>query len=197
MSQNTGIRQIRRAIRIRRHRTENRKVYFLLFLWLSFSLFFPYTKFIRAIIWNKQNYDASWYRSVLCTLTIETETVKACGIGCNIQIQHSMDVEVMKQEKIKKSKKKQQESCYYYRGRSYNREPNLWKPGEPLTQKDRDMLSVLVRKYNQLGYVPSQKEVPNACVIKECFRILGKCGRGRRTADSLYAGAKPDTHEEI
>lgn len=78
----------------------------------------------------------------------------------------------MDQKKNKKSKKKKQHGGYcYYRGHSYNREPNLWKPGEPLTQKDLDMLSVLVQKYNQLGYVPSQKEVPNARAIKKRFRI--------------------------
>lgn len=70
------------------------------------------------------------------------------------------------------SKKKKKRGGYcYHRGHSYNREPNLWKPGEPLTQKDQDMLNVLVRKYEQLGYVPSQKEVPNARAIKKRFRI--------------------------
>lgn len=48
---------------------------------------------------------------------------------------------------------------------------NLWNPGEPLTKKDRDLLSVLVRKYEQLGYVPAQREVPNAAAIKKRFRI--------------------------
>ena len=78
-------------------------------------------------------------------------------------------IEVMEQERNKK--KKQRGGYCYYRGRSYQREPNLWKPGEPLTAKDQAMLSVLVRKYNQLGYVPSQKEVPNARAIKKRFRI--------------------------
>lgn len=48
---------------------------------------------------------------------------------------------------------------------------NLWKPGEPLTRHDQDLLSVLVRKYEQLGYVPAQREAPNAAAIKKRFRI--------------------------
>ncbi len=70
-----------------------------------------------------------------------------------------------------KQKKKKKTGYCYYRGRSYNREPNLWKPGELLTAKDQAMLSVLVRKYEQLGYVPSKKDVPNARAIKKRFRI--------------------------
>lgn len=68
-------------------------------------------------------------------------------------------------------KKKSYGGYQYHRGRSYQREPNLWKPGEPLTARDHAMLDVLVQKYNQLGYVPSQKEVPNARAIKKRFRI--------------------------
>lgn len=68
-------------------------------------------------------------------------------------------------------KEKKKRGYCYYRGCSYNREPNLWKPGEPLTLKDRAMLDVLVRRYRQLGYVPSQKDVPNARAIKKRFRI--------------------------
>lgn len=90
----------------------------------------------------------------------------------------------MDQKKGKKSKKKQPGGYCYYRGHSYNREPNLWKLGEPFTQKDQDMLSVLVRKYEQLGYIPSQKEVSNARAIKKRFRIW---------ADAVAAAGLP-TH---
>lgn len=50
--------------------------------------------------------------------------------------------------------------------------------------KNQDMLSVLVRKYEQLGYIPSQKEVPNARAIKKRFRIW---------ADAVAAAGLP-TH---
>lgn len=52
----------------------------------------------------------------------------------------------------------------------YN-DPDLWKVGEPLTEKDEALLSVLKRTYKQLGYTPSQKEVPNAPAIKKRFRL--------------------------
>ncbi|MCI9470814.1 MAG: hypothetical protein HFH56_06315 [Lachnospiraceae bacterium] len=52
----------------------------------------------------------------------------------------------------------------------YN-DPNLWKVGEPLTEKDERLLSVLKKTYKQLGYTPSQKEVPNAPAIKKRFRL--------------------------
>lgn len=48
--------------------------------------------------------------------------------------------------------------------------PSLWKPGEPLTKKDEELLSTLVRIYQQCGYVPAMKGVPNAAAIKMRFR---------------------------
>lgn len=49
--------------------------------------------------------------------------------------------------------------------------PGFWKPGEPLTDKDRELLSVLVRRYRELGYTPSLKEVSNAAAVKRRFRL--------------------------
>lgn len=74
----------------------------------------------------------------------------------------------------KKVKKKRQKGHCYKRGASHSREPNLWKPGEPLTQRDLDLLSGLQRAYRHLNYVPSQGEVPNAPAIKKRFRTWGE-----------------------
>lgn len=89
---------------------------------------------------------------------------------------------------MEKKKKKKTGGYCYYRGRSYNREPNLWRPGEPLTAKDHDLLSVLIRRYNQLGYVPSQREAPNARAIKKRFRIWN---------DAVAAAGLPTCHTSI
>lgn len=67
----------------------------------------------------------------------------------------------------KKPKKTQNKRYTGYR----THDPRLWKRGEPLTEKDKDFLSVLVRTYKELGYTPSRREVPNAAAIKQRFRL--------------------------
>ncbi len=74
----------------------------------------------------------------------------------------------------KKVKKKRQRRHSYKRGASHSREPKLWKPGEPLTPTDLDLLSGLQGAYRHLNYVPSQREVPNAPDIKKRFRTWGE-----------------------
>lgn len=74
----------------------------------------------------------------------------------------------------KKVKKKRQKGYCYKRGASHSREPNLWKPGEPLTEQDLVLLSGLQGVYRQLNYVPSQREVPDAPAIKKRFRTWGE-----------------------
>lgn len=72
-----------------------------------------------------------------------------------------------KKKNPEKKNPKNWETKGHYR---YN-DPNLWKDGEPLTPKDEALLSVLRRTYEQLGYTPSQKQVPNARAIKQRFRL--------------------------
>lgn len=74
----------------------------------------------------------------------------------------------------KKSEKKHQRGHAYKRGASHSREPNLWKPGDPLTEADLQLLSEIWIVYRQLDYVPSQKEVPGAKAIKKRFRTWGE-----------------------
>lgn len=50
-------------------------------------------------------------------------------------------------------------------------DPLLWKKGDPLTREDEELLSVLVEKYEELGYTPSKNEVPNSSSIKQRFRV--------------------------
>ena len=59
----------------------------------------------------------------------------------------------------KKVKKKRQRRHSYKRGASHSREPKLWKPGEPLTPTDLDLLSGLqgaVYLPQVLGISPAQ-----------------------------------------
>lgn len=74
----------------------------------------------------------------------------------------------------KKEKKKRQKGYCYKRGASHSREPNLWKPGDPLTEQDQALLSGLIGTYRSLNYVPSQREVPDAPAIKKRFRTWGE-----------------------
>lgn len=74
----------------------------------------------------------------------------------------------------KKPGKKRQGGYSYKRGASHSREPNLWKPGEPLTEEDLRLLGELRSVYRELDYVPSQKEVPGARAIKKRFRTWGE-----------------------
>ncbi len=46
---------------------------------------------------------------------------------------------------------------------------NYWKPGEPLTSRDREMLHVVLQMYRTLGYTPTKQEVPNAGSLKNAF----------------------------
>lgn len=49
-----------------------------------------------------------------------------------------------------------------------------WKTGDPLTQRDWQMLEVVIRQAKRLGYTPTSKEVPNAGALKQRFGNWGK-----------------------
>ena len=44
-----------------------------------------------------------------------------------------------------------------------------WKTGDPLTQRDWQMLEVVIRQAKRLGYTPTSKEVLNAGALKQRF----------------------------
>lgn len=68
------------------------------------------------------------------------------------------------------SKRKKKRSERRYDGRRL-RDPNLWKPGEPLTKEDEELLSELKQKYKELGRIPSKRSVSNYRAVKKRFRI--------------------------
>ena len=49
-----------------------------------------------------------------------------------------------------------------------------WKTGDPLTQRDWQMLEVVIRQAKRLGYTPTSKEVLNAGALKQRFGNWGK-----------------------
>jgi len=46
-----------------------------------------------------------------------------------------------------------------------------WIPGEPLTERDKEILRPLIEKAQELGRTPTKGEVWNAGIIKGRFRI--------------------------
>lgn len=48
---------------------------------------------------------------------------------------------------------------------------NQWKPGDPLTAEDRELLAPLVEKARETGLTPTVKEIPSAPRIKRRFRL--------------------------
>lgn len=47
---------------------------------------------------------------------------------------------------------------------------DAWKPGEPLTDEDRELLRPVIEVAERLGFSPRIADVPNARLIKRRFR---------------------------
>lgn len=62
---------------------------------------------------------------------------------------------------------------YQSKNRYREHDPRLWKPGEPLTEEDQKLLNEIRCRYQQLGYVPSKKEVASTARIRTRFRTWG------------------------
>lgn len=67
-----------------------------------------------------------------------------------------------------------------------SRNPLLWKKGDPLTREDKELLSMLVETYEELGYTPSKNEVPNSSSIKRRFRVW---------SDAILAAGLPNYND--
>lgn len=48
-----------------------------------------------------------------------------------------------------------------------------WKPGQPLTEADLELLAPLIRRAEELGYTPTKAEMQNVNRIKSRFRTWG------------------------
>lgn len=48
---------------------------------------------------------------------------------------------------------------------------NAWKPGDPLTEADLEMLQPVIAASVQLGFSPRTSDIPNARQLKKRFRI--------------------------
>ena len=46
-----------------------------------------------------------------------------------------------------------------------------WKPDEPLTEADRELLRPLIDKAREIGMTPTTREVPSSAKIKSRFRL--------------------------
>ena len=46
-----------------------------------------------------------------------------------------------------------------------------WKPDEPLTEADRELLRPLIDKAREIGMTPTTREVPSSAQIKSRFRL--------------------------
>lgn len=53
----------------------------------------------------------------------------------------------------------------------HRKKNRFWKPGEPLTERDKELLREVQELNEKLGYAPTKKEVSNANVLKQRFRI--------------------------
>ena len=47
----------------------------------------------------------------------------------------------------------------------------FWQSGQPITERDRDILAPLVAKYRELGRTPTKDEISDSARIKSRFRI--------------------------
>lgn len=71
-------------------------------------------------------------------------------------------------------KKRLEQERYKKQMRSVRRRvnnPNLWKPGEPLTAEDQKLLEPVIKLYEKQGFSPRRKEVPNGKALRQRFRI--------------------------
>ena len=70
---------------------------------------------------------------------------------------------------------------------------NAWKPGEPLTEADRQILEPIIEAYHRLGFSPRTSDIPNAWQLKKRFRVWGNVLRAAGLpvhAGPQQAGAK-------
>ena len=74
------------------------------------------------------------------------------------------------------SRNRTAKDCFHYRqshkGENYCKS-NFWQPGEPVTEKDRELLKPITDFYQKEGYAPSRSELPHSTVseLKARFRI--------------------------
>ncbi len=78
--------------------------------------------------------------------------------------------EVVDTNTTQKKKKKYKPYRYRCHSKKNSKKKNLWKPGEPLTEEDQRMLNEVRRRYKQLGYVPTKREVSTMGLLKMRFR---------------------------
>lgn len=79
--------------------------------------------------------------------------------------------------------KKRQKSV---RRRSDYQKKHYWIQGEPLTEKDEELLKEVKNYYIEMGYIPSKKEISNAVALK---------GRFRTWKEVLAAAGLPSIHD--
>jgi hypothetical protein len=52
-----------------------------------------------------------------------------------------------------------------------------WLPGDPLTERDQELLEILVREAEALGYTPTRSEAANFRILKRRFGSWSKAVR--------------------
>lgn len=76
-------------------------------------------------------------------------------------------------EKQRSKKKAKKSAKYLSQNRHREFDPKLWKPGEPLTKRDQKLLDEIRRRYEELGRIPTKKEVTATPQIRKRFRTWG------------------------